>query len=160
MPTIELITTINAPIRRCFDLARSIELHSVSTPGTNEKAIAGVTKGLVNKDEQVTWRAKHLGITQNLSSKISAMEAPFFFEDIMLKGVFKKIRHGHFFEQRGEQTIMKDVFEYEAPLGFLGRLADVLFLKKYMKRFLEVRNALIKEVAEGEEWKTYLIDRR
>jgi hypothetical protein len=64
MPLIELTTIIAAPIERCFDLARSIDLHKLSTEGTEEEAIAGVTSGLIGKDQQVTWRARHFGITQ------------------------------------------------------------------------------------------------
>jgi hypothetical protein len=51
MPTIELITPINAPIDRVFDLARSIDLHMESTKQTGEKAIAGRISGLIELDE-------------------------------------------------------------------------------------------------------------
>ncbi len=44
--------------------------------------------------------------------------------------------------------MMTDIFTYQAPLGLLGRLADKLFLEKYMTGFLEKRNELIKEFAE------------
>jgi hypothetical protein len=51
---------------------------------------------------------------------------------------------------------MKDVFEFGAPLGLLGRLANKLVLTKYLTRFLVERNDLIKEYAETEKWKTVL----
>ena len=54
MPTIYLTIEINAPIERCFDLSRSIDLHTLSTSHTNEKAIAGVTSGLIGLNEEVT----------------------------------------------------------------------------------------------------------
>lgn len=121
MPVIKLITHINAPVERVFDLARSIDFHQETTKGTNETAIAGVTKGLINKGEQVTWRAKHFGIYQELSSVIPEMDAPFYFEDRMLKGAFKSIRHQHFFEKKNGGTVMKDEFEFEAPFGIIGK---------------------------------------
>jgi hypothetical protein len=40
------------------------------------------------------------------------------------------------------------VFDYVAPLGVLGKLADRLFLERYMRRLLEERNAVIKRMAE------------
>ena len=43
---------------------------------------------------------------------------------------------------------MIDVFDYTAPLGLLGRLADALFLRRYMTRLLISRNAYLKQVAE------------
>jgi hypothetical protein len=43
---------------------------------------------------------------------------------------------------------MRDEFDYNSPLGWLGRVADHFFLEAYMRSFLEQRNLLIKEVAE------------
>ena len=63
MITIEEKTLIRAPIDRCFDLERSIDLHTKTTQRTGERAIAGVTSGLINLDEEVTWSARHLGVT-------------------------------------------------------------------------------------------------
>lgn len=156
MPAIHITTIINAPVERCFDLARSIDLHSYTTAQTNEKAIAGTTGGLINKGETVTWQAKHFGVVQQLTSLITEMDAPFLFEDRMLKGAFKSIRHRHYFEERGGQTIMKDEFIFESPLGIIGRLFNALVLTKYMEKFLIRRNAILKQVAESEEWRKYL----
>lgn len=156
MPIILLTTTINAPIERCFDLSRSIDLHMASTAKTNERAIGGVTKGLINKGEQVTWIAKHFGIDQKLTAQITEMDFPHSFTDVQLKGAFKSMTHVHSFEQRGEQTIMKDKFEFESPMGFVGDLFNKLILSAYMKRFLIERNQAIKTISESDEWKKYL----
>ncbi len=75
MPTITLTTPItSAPIERCFLLSLSVDLHTISTKKTNERAIAGVTSGLMKLNDTVTWRAKHFGIYQNLTSKITVYE--------------------------------------------------------------------------------------
>ena len=76
MPLIELTTIIDAPIDRCFDLARSIDLHKHSMEGTHEEAIGGVTSGLIGPGEQVTWSATHFGIAQRLTSKITQFIVP------------------------------------------------------------------------------------
>ncbi len=156
MPTIKIETKINADINIVFDLSRSIDLHKISTQHTNEEAIAGVTSGLIGKDESVTWRAKHLGIYQKLTSKITKFEKPDYFVDEMEKGIFKGFKHEHIFRQNNGQTIMMDIFEYESPFGILGRIADKIFLKSYMKRLLEKRNETIKEFAECNKWKKIL----
>ncbi|HWZ02431.1 MAG TPA: SRPBCC family protein [Mucilaginibacter sp.] len=149
MPKIELSTQINAPIERCFDLARSIDLHMESTKATGEQAIAGCTGGLIGLGETVTWRAKHLGIRQTLTSKITRFEYPNYFTDEMVTGAFKCFRHDHVFSYADGQTIMKDVFDFESPLGLLGKLANFLFLTDYMRRLLETRNLVIKKAAEN-----------
>ncbi len=156
MPEIILTTIIKAPIKRCFDLARSIDLHLHTSSKTKEEVIAGVRSGLINKGETVTWKAKHFWITQTLSSEISEMNSPFMFEDRMLDGAFKKIQHQHLFEDENGKTIMKDIFVFESPFGIYGRLFNFLVLTNYMRRFLQERNQIIKRVAESEEWKKYL----
>ena len=150
MPVIKLETIINADQQTVFDLARSIDLHQVSTAHTNERAIAGRTSGLIELNETVTWEAKHFGVVQQLTSRITAMEHPQYFVDEMVSGAFKSIKHEHIFEKRGDTTLMKDVFLYASPLGILGRLADWLFLKSYLRKLLVKRNQVIKEHAEGE----------
>lgn len=101
-------------------------------------------------NDWVTWRAKHLGIYQNLTSKITEFEPPNYFCDEMVRGAFKKLRHEHHFYEIENGTRMRDVFQYTSPLGLLGKFVDKLILEKYMKRFLEQRNLTLKEVAESD----------
>jgi len=145
---IELSTLINAPIERCFDLARSIDLHMESTKQTGEQAIAGRTSGLIELGETVTWRAKHFGVWQTLSSKIPQLDYPNSFTDEMVSGAFKRFKHQHLFCSVDGKTMMKDIFDFESPYGILGKMANVLFLKRYMENLLTRRNQVIKEAAE------------
>ncbi|MDQ3049102.1 MAG: SRPBCC family protein [Bacteroidota bacterium] len=145
-----------APNQRCFDLARSIDVHMASTGSTNEKAIAGVITGLICKGETVTWKAKHLGFYHKLTTLITEMEASQSFTDEQQKGPFKKIHHRHFFEFKNDRTIMTDVFEFESPFGIIGKLFDKIYLQKYLYRFLSSRNAVIKRIAESDEWRNYV----
>lgn len=156
MPKIELKTQIQASIEIVFDLARSIDLHQISTEQTNEKAIEGVTTGLIGLNETVTWRAKHFGVYQNLTAKITEFERPHYFVDEMLQGAFKSFRHEHHFAVKANGTEMMDVFDYQSPLGILGRLADTIFLQQYMTNLLANRNQIIKEFAESEKWRQVL----
>ena len=156
MPKIVLITEINSTLEICFDLSRSIDLHKISTAQTNEKAIAGRTKGLINLNETVTWQATHFGVKQKLTSKITAFERPNYFTDEQVKGIFKSIVHEHKFEKVGNMVIMKDTFEFHSPFGVLGKLFNQLVLTNYLKRLLINRNQIIKEFAEKEKWKEVL----
>ncbi len=156
MPIINITTTINASIEVCFDLSRSIDLHKYSMQHTKEEAISGTTKGLIEMNESVTWQAKHFGITQYLTSKITNYNRPVIFRDEQTRGVFNYFKHDHIFEEKNGIVIMTDVFAYESPLGFLGKIADALFLKKYMTNLLIRRNKVIKEFAESDKWKEVL----
>lgn len=156
MPRIELTTVINSTIEICYDLSRSIDLHKISTARTNEKAVEGRTTGLINLNEIVTWQATHFGITQKLTSKITAFERPKLFIDEQTKGIFKSIIHEHKFEEIGNKVIMTDIFEFHSPLGILGQIFNKLVLTNYLKNLLIDRNQIIKEYAETEKWKVVL----
>ena len=149
MPTIHLETIIACSPEIVFDLSRSINLHMASTSHTKEKVIGGKAKGLIQLGESVTWEATHFGFRQKLTSKITQFQRPQSFRDSMVSGAFKKFDHDHIFEPYNNGTKMTDVFNYRSPLGLLGRIADTMFLKNYMKRLLMQRNQVIKKVAEN-----------
>jgi hypothetical protein len=148
MPTIEIKTEINSDIQICFDMARNIDLHQESLKFSNEKAISGKVSGLIEKGEWVTWEAKHLGFVQHLTSRITKLESPNYFIDEMVFGAFKSFKHEHIFLEEDSKTIMIDKFHFESPMGILGKIANTLFLKRYMKKLLETRSEFLKETAE------------
>lgn len=152
MPIIELITIIQSDINIVFDLSRSIDLHKISTAKTNEEAIAGKTSGLIELNEYVTWEARHLGVRQRLSTKITAYNEPHFFIDEQMKGAFKSFKHIHEFKEKDGKVIMKDIFTFESPFGIFGKLFNALYLTKYMEKLLKERNDIIKEFAESDKW--------
>jgi ligand-binding SRPBCC domain-containing protein len=156
MSTIHLTTFIAAPIQRVFDLSRSINLHKISTAHTNEEAIAGVTSGLINATETVTWKAKHLFKTRLFTTLISEMQSPNFFIDEMQKGDFKSLKHEHHFKKVDNGTIMIDIMNFESPYGIIGKWFNKIYLKNYLQKFIVQRNVVIKEYAETEKWKAIL----
>ncbi|WP_439487178.1 SRPBCC family protein [Algoriphagus sp.] len=107
-------------------------------------------------DESVTWRARHFGVYQTLTSRITDFNNPIFFADEMVSGAFRSFRHEHHFIDSEGVTIMTDIFEYRSPMGILGLLADKLFLKKYMTKLLVERNSIVKEFAESGKGKELL----
>ena len=76
----------------------------------------------------------------------------------MVRGAFRRFDHDHFFAADGpDATVMRDVFDFDSPLGPLGRLANFLFLTRYMRKFLSVRNTALKATAESpDRWQQYL----
>jgi ligand-binding SRPBCC domain-containing protein len=112
---------------------------------------------LIGTGQRVTWRARHFGIRQDLTSEITAMNRPEYFQDQMIRGAFRSMSHDHFFEPLSrDETEMRDVFSFAAPLGVLGRLAEVVVLRRYMQALLRERNAVIRQIAESEAWRKYL----
>ena len=159
MPRIVLTTRIAAPRERVFDLARSLDLHMRSTAESGERAIGGRTSGLIDLGETVTWRARHLGSWHTMTSAITEFDRPAHFHDSMVAGPFRELEHDHDFEEAGSggtETLMRDTFEFTAPLGPLGWILSQVYLTGYMTRLLLRRNAVIQKAAESGEWAEYL----
>ena len=149
MQTVMVETSIHASPQQCFDAARDLDLHMKSVAGTKETAVAGRTSGLIELGEEVTWRARHFGIMQHFTSKITAFDPPRYFQDAMQRGAFNSFVHDHFFVGREGYTSMKDVLVFSAPAGLLGRIAEKLILRRYLERLLVRRAVTIKEAAEA-----------
>jgi len=148
MQTITVETWIDAPIERCFDAARDLDLHARGLAHTNERAVAGRTSGLIELGEEVTWRARHFGVTQHFTSRITAFDRPRHFQDAMQRGAFRSFVHDHHFVSENGRTRMTDTLAFAAPLGILGRIAETLVLRRYLVRLLEARALTIKEAVE------------
>jgi len=157
MPTIHLTTFIAAPAEVVFDLSRHIGLHKESMAKYREEAVAGIRMGLIEKEDTVTWRAKHLFKNRLLRVKITEMKKPEMFTDEQLQGDFKMMKHEHHFKPCENGTLLIDLFHFESPYGIIGSWFNSLYLTNYLKRLLEQRNRTIKEVAEGSRWKRLLI---
>ncbi len=157
MPTIHLTTFIAAPVSVVFDLSRHIGVHKESMTPYREEAVAGTRFGLIEKDETVTWKARHLFKSRLLRVKITEMKKPEMFTDEQLQGDFSKMKHEHYFKPCENGTILIDLFHFESPYGIIGQWFNNLYLTRYLRRLLEQRNKTIKEFAESERWKRLLI---
>lgn len=132
-----------------FDLALDIDAHMGSMAESGERAIDGVTTGVIGLDETVTWRARHFGITWTMTTTISEMDRPTRFVDRQLCGPFKEFIHEHTFVPVDGGTHVTDRVRFAAPLGPLGRVAERLVLKRYIPELIDTRNEfMIAEAAE------------
>ena len=156
MPTIHLTTFIAAPVEVVFDLSRHIGLHKISQQDSKEEAVSGTTSGLINEDEWVTWKAKHLFKTRFMTSKITVMNKPDYFEDVMTKGDFVSYSHKHYFKSAENGTILIDKITFESPYGVVGKIFNRFYLTNYMKALIEKRNKTIRSYAESSKWRALL----
>lgn len=138
--TFECTSRTSIGMTELFDLSRSIDAHKDSMARSREEAVAGVTSGLISLGEEVTWRAWHFGLPLRMTSRITEMQAPHYFVDEQVRGPFRRFRHVHEFRADPAGTVMVDRIEFAAPFGLLGRLAEKLFLARYLRRLIEMRN--------------------
>ena len=143
MSRIELTTVIPASPEQCFELSLSIDAHTSSMAKSGERAIAGVTSGVMGLGDTVTWRARHFGVPFTMTSAITAHEAPARVVDEQVSGPFRRWWHEHRFEEAAGGTLMLDVVEFESPAGPIGRAVNAVFLTRYMTNLLKQRNSWI-----------------
>ena len=160
MPTLHLTSFIAAPQDIVFDLNRNVSLHKISMEKFKEEPVSGISSGLINKEETVTWKRKHLMKTRFFTSKIIDMKPYETFTDQMVKGDFKSFEHQHFFKPIDNGTIVIDIIKYETPYGWVGKLVNKFYLHSYLQKLISHRNEVIKQYAETEKWRALLSNRR
>ena len=151
MAKIVIETHIRAPIELCFDLARDVKAHSQSAAFSSERVVPpGRTEGLLELGDLVAFEGRHFGIRQRFVARITALDRPRRFDDEMIQGSFKWLRHSHQFEHMNGVTTMRDILEWQPPLGVIGWLADQLFLRRHMQWFVSTKQNALKRIAEGQ----------
>ncbi|MGA7617150.1 MAG: SRPBCC family protein [Thermoanaerobaculia bacterium] len=151
MTRLQIETQIKAPIELCFDLARDVEAHTESAAFSSERLVEpGRLQGLLEEGDLIAFEGVHFGFRQRFVARIVEMRRPVVFVDEMVHGAFRTMRHIHAFERSGEGTLMRDTLEWEAPLGFLGRLADHLFLRRHLESFVRRKQDALRRLAEKE----------
>ncbi|MGN7252475.1 SRPBCC family protein [Arthrobacter sp. SAFR-014] len=148
--TFECTSRTTIGMTELFDLSRSIDAHKDSMARSREEAVGGVTSGLIALGQEVTWRAWHFGLLIRMTSRITEMQAPHYFVDEQVRGPFLRFRHLHEFSEVPAGTVMVDRIDFAAPFGLLGRVAERLFLARYLRKLIETRNQHLTAGARAE----------
>ncbi|MEV0319826.1 SRPBCC family protein [Streptomyces sp. NPDC050658] len=150
MTRFEVVTRVAAPPELVFDISLDVDVHTASMAASGERIVGGVEAGGMRLGESVTWRARHFGVQWRMTSRITAFDRPGYFVDEQVSGPFARWHHAHHFEPDGRGgTVMRDVIEFAAPLGPLGRLAEWTALNRYMPHLIRSRNDHVKATAEA-----------
>ncbi len=144
---------VNAPVERCFLLSTSVELVQ-QTIGL--KPVEGKTSGLVEGGDQLVWRGWKFGISAHHETLITRYERPSFFQDTMGRGYFQHFQHDHHFLWIDGQTVMQDEVRFTLPFGWAGRLVGQYVVAPHVRGLVRRRFALLKGLAEGDDWERYL----
>jgi ligand-binding SRPBCC domain-containing protein len=144
---------IASPLDRCFLLSTSIDLvaHTLGM-----KPVGGQTSGLITGASRVEWRGWKFGLRQRHETVITEYDRPNCFQDSMASGRFRTFQHDHEFVQVGDETLLKDVVRFSMPFGLAGKLVGKYVLAPHIRALMRRRFALLKRVAESEEWRRYL----
>jgi ligand-binding SRPBCC domain-containing protein len=141
----QCVTELQMPPSQAFDVALSVAAHLASMARSREQVIGRDASGTLRLGDEITWRAWHFGIPWRLTSRITGFERPHHFIDDQVRGPFRRFHHEHRFEPFNGGTRMTDIVEFEAPAGWIGRLAERFVLASYMRAIIESRNRWLAE---------------
>src|ERR1700733_1627052 len=143
MTTIELTTLVHAPVEICFQLSLSIDLELEAARAHHLRAVGGVTSGIISAGQRVKWKTRQFGITVSHVSEITGLQEPLFFQDSMIKGMFKSFQHDHFFQPLGvNDTEMRDLLRFRMPFWLMGTISERFVIRPRMLHLLRLRNSL------------------
>jgi ligand-binding SRPBCC domain-containing protein len=149
MEIIRLATWIDAPVERCFLLSLSMDLHAATLRPARERGGIRANR-LIAEGETVVLEGRPFGIGH--TSRIDVLRPHSYFRDVMVAGAFRHYVHEHHFAPMDDGTRMRDEIRFSTGWGPVARI----LARKRIKAFLKERNALIKRVAQSEEWRRYL----
>jgi ligand-binding SRPBCC domain-containing protein len=144
----EVTTRVAAPRDVVFDLSLDVDAHTASLADSDERAVGGVTTGLIGLGEDVTWSAIHFGIRFTMTNRVTDLDRPSRFVDQQVRGPFRRFDHEHVFESDGGGTVMIDRVSFDAPVGVIGRVVERLVLGRYLEQLIETRGRSLKTEAE------------
>lgn len=158
MPVILHQVHVRAPATRCFDLARSVDLHADSSPEIAARAVDGRLHGLSGPGDTTRWSARFFGLRFRLTARIEDFSRPDHFADRLTHGLLHRFEHVYRCQALpGDTCLLSDELTVAAPFGPPGRLLEAVYLTARMRHLVRRRLECIKAVAEDDAlWPRYL----
>jgi ligand-binding SRPBCC domain-containing protein len=150
MPRLEFTCDIAAPVETVWAFYDSLEtLVKITPPATKVRIVDPPLKLQTGVRFTMMVQQPPLFIPLPWECLITAHDPPHLFVDEQGKGPFAKWRHVHKFEPLPNGgTRLTDTITYEPPLGFLGAIADRLFLRRMLERMFAHRYAVTRQALE------------
>ena len=79
-------------------------------------------------------------------TEITHVEYQKYFVDEQRYGPYSLWHHQHHFKQKGLEVEMMDIVHYKIPFGFIGDIANAIFIKKQLKEIFDYRFTRVKEM--------------
>ena len=135
------IQLLNTDIDTIWDFASSPKnlkeitpdymLFNITSEGLPEKMYPGMI---------ITYEVSPLlNIKMKWVTEITQVVEKKFFIDEQRIGPYSLWHHQHFFEEKDEGVLMTDIVTYKPPFGFLGDIANSLFIEKQLEEIFQYR---------------------
>jgi ligand-binding SRPBCC domain-containing protein len=94
----------------------------------------------------IEYRLRLMGIPFRWKTLIETFEPMRRFTDSQAKGPYRLWHHTHEFLEQDDGVLIVDRVRYQLPLGILGQLAHMLFVRRQLEGIFEFRRQKIEEV--------------
>jgi ligand-binding SRPBCC domain-containing protein len=140
--------TLNIPISQAWEFFSSPENLQKITPENMEFRITSKVDKKAYIGQIITYKVGILpGIKQNWVTEITQVKDQKYFIDEQRFGPYKMWHHEHWFEDlQNGQTLMRDKISYKIPFGYLGDLAQYLFIKRQLKTIFNYRYRILEKL--------------
>jgi uncharacterized protein (TIGR01777 family) len=136
-------TVVDAPVEEVFAFFSRAENLGLLTPSWTSFRIEGEPPRKMGEGTVLDYRLKLGPLPLRWRTGIDKWEPARRFVDSQLRGPYRLWWHEHRFIPQGKRTRMEDKVYYSLPLGFLGRLAHDLFVRRALRRIFGYRAVAI-----------------
>lgn len=119
-------------------------LEKITPPWLNFR-IKNMSTKKIEKGSLINYKLKIHQLPIAWRTEISQYQEPDFFQDIQLKGPYKKWHHTHLFSNLGEGTLIEDKIDFQVPLGHIGRLLALQYVTNDVKKIFSYRMKVIEK---------------
>ena len=146
---LEFHTTVPLSLSDTWDFfSRPENLEKLTPPEVNFELRSPVRGVEMYEGMIIQYRVRPFpGFSTDWITEITKIELHRHFIDDQRVGPFALWHHQHHFRMVDQHvTEMKDVLHYQAPLGFLGTIADKVFVHRQVLGIFEARERAIREL--------------
>ncbi len=136
------------PLEQVWDFIASPKNLKVITPPymgfdiTSENGDERMYEGMI-----ISYKVSPvLGIKTTWVTEITKVKPFHYFIDEQRVGPYRMWHHQHFLEKVEEGTLMRDIVTYQPPLGFLGALANSVFIRKKLQGIFDFRAEALERI--------------
>lgn len=139
--TLEASQELKIPLDRAWDYFSSPKNLATITPPKMGFNITSKVDKKAYQGQIITYKVSPVPFVKtNWVTEITAVKEQEHFIDEQRFGPYSMWHHEHFFEALPNgNTLMKDKISYKIPFGFLGAIAQVLFIKNQLLSIFNYR---------------------
>lgn len=142
---------LNVPLEKAWDFFSAPENLQKITPSHMGFQITSEVDKKAYAGQIITYKVGILpGVKSNWVTEITQVKEQQFFIDEQRFGPYAMWHHEHWFEELPEgKTLMKDKISYKIPFGFLGHIAQSIFIKRQLKGIFKHRYRTLEKLFNG-----------